>query len=190
MKSPATLLTITLLSLSTAACAGTGKPAAAPASKTASNAAASGNTTSETTATTFDSDDNPVRYYGHEAGAGDRQAITALLTHYYAAAAREDGAKACPLINSLIAETILENYGHQPASRGKTCAVIMSKLFKQTHQQLTVDSATLTITSVRVEGGTALVLLRFAKAPLPNHIAVHREGRTWKIWELFDAHMP
>lgn len=181
MKSLLALLAITLLGLGATACGGASERTGSTL-KTASSATATG--------LTFDSDDGPVRFYGHEAGAANRQAITTLVTRYYAVAVKEDGAKACPLIHSLIAETIPEDYGELPASRGKTCAVVMSKLFKQRHQQLITDSATLEVISVRVEGGTTLVLLRFAKAPEPNYIPVHREGHTWKIWELFAGHMP
>jgi hypothetical protein len=192
MKALLAPLTIALLGLGATACGEVDKRTGS-APKTASNAAATGGSPARvyvTTAKAFDGDDAPVRFFGHEASAAERQPITALLTHYYAAAAKEDGAKACPLIHSLIAETIPEDYGQTPALRGTTCAVVMSKLFKQHHRQLVIDSATLEVTSVRVEGGRALALLRFAKAPVPNHIPVHREGRTWKIWELLDGPMP
>jgi hypothetical protein len=138
----------------------------------------------------FDSDDAPVRFFGHEASPAERRAVTALMTRYYALAAKEDGAKACPLIASVIAERIPEEFDEQTAFRGKTCAIIMSKVFAQRHRQLLLQSSTLEVTSVRVEGNRALVLVRFAHAPVPNHIAVHREGSTWKIWELFDSRLP
>ncbi len=177
MKSLLALLTIALLSLGAAACGSSNKH--------------TGLTTDEVgTPKAFDSDDAPVRFYGHEADAADRQAITALLTRYYAVAARGDGAEACPMIDSLIAETIAEDYGELPALRGKTCTTVVSKLFAQHHQQLTVDSATLEVTGVRVEGGRALALVRFAKAPVPDYIAVHREGSVWRIWELFAGQLP
>lgn len=191
MKSLLALPTITLLSLAVLACAGTGKHAGSTPKPATSAPVGGGQTTADVvTAKAFDSDDAPIRFYGHEASAAEKQPIVALLTHYYAAAAKDDGAKACPLIHPLIAETIHEDYGQTLSPHDKTCAVVMSQLFKRYHRQLATDSATLEVTSVRIEGIRALVLLRFAKAPVPNHIAVHREGSAWKIWELFDSQMP
>lgn len=187
------LLTIALLGLGASACGSAGNTAGSQSS-TASNAASTSHraATLTTTATgvTFDADDGPIRFYGHEASGAERQAISALVRRYYAAAARQDGSQACRVMHSLTAETVAEDYGQTPALRGKTCAVVMSKLFKQRHRELILDSVTLEAIAVRVEGGTALVLLRFAKASEPDHIKLRREGRTWRTWDLLAGHMP
>ncbi len=138
----------------------------------------------------YDGDDGPIRFFGQEAGASDRQALTALVSRYYAAAAKEDGAGACPLMAALTVETIPEDYGEEPELSGKTCATIMSKLFAQRHAELLRDSATLKVIDARVQGNRALLLLRFNGAAEPNHIAAHHEGSAWKIWELLATHMP
>jgi hypothetical protein len=192
-------LAITLLGFGANACGEASKPAGSAPTTASSAAATTGHPETVTTTATglvFDSDDDPVRFYGHEADTAQRQAITALVKSYYAAAAKDDGAKACRMIHPLIAEAIPEDYEEQPALRGRTCAVVMSKLLKQLHGRHAPESATpresatLKVIGVRVEGGIALVLLRFADAPEPDHIAVHLEGHSWKIWELFGNHMP
>jgi hypothetical protein len=192
MKPSLALLAIALLGLS--ACADTHRTAVSTLKTTSSTpTSADGPTTTVTTATgltTYDSDDAPLRFYGHAASEPERQAITAVVRRYYALAARMDGAGACQLIHSLIAETIVEGYGSLPASRGKTCAAVMSKIFGHRRQQLRLDSATLAVVSIRVQGVTGLVLLRFAKAAEPNHIQVRREGTVWKIWNLLANRMP
>jgi hypothetical protein len=137
----------------------------------------------------FDSDDAPVRFFGHEASGRDRREIVGLMRRYYAAAARADGAKACRMIHTLTIESIREEY-EERTGRSASCASIVADLFRRRRHQLALDSATLEIASIRVGEDSALVLVDFAKAPLPNHIAAHREAGAWKIWELFDGHMP
>ncbi len=192
MKAVLAALALALLGAMGIAACGESHKASSPTTRADSNAVtgqskAAGDVT---TAKAFDSDDAPVRFFGHEASAAERQPIVALITRYYALAAKGDGVHACPLIHSLVVESIAEEYGSLPALRAKTCGAIVSNLFRQRHSRLVLDSTTLEITSVRVEGNRALVLLRFAKAPVPNYIPVHREGRAWKIWELFDGQMP
>lgn len=199
MRALLALLALALLGFSANACGSASRPAGSASTTAPGAAATTGHpetVTTTATGTVFDEDDSSVRFYGHEASAPQWQAITALVKSYYAAAAKDDGAKACRMIHSLIAEAIPEDYAEQPSLRGKTCAVVMSKLFKQLHRQHAPESATpresatLEVIGVRVEGGVALVLLRFAKMPEPHHTAVHLEGHTWKMWELFGNHMP
>lgn len=127
-----------------------------------------------------------IETYGHEASAADRRAITTLVTHYYAAAATDDGAKACSLIYSIIAEGIPEDYGQPPgpaALRGKTCAAVMSKLFRRIPGQPAAVLATTRVIGVRVKGRNATVLLH-SKAMRVGEIHVERELGTWKIGAL------
>jgi hypothetical protein len=192
-------LAIALVGFGANACGEASKPAGSASTTASSPAVTTGRPETVTTTATglvFDSDDDPIRFYGHEADAAESRAITALVRGYYAGAAKDDGARACRMIHPLIAEAIPEDYAEQPSLRGKTCAVVMSKLLKQLHRRHAPESAspkesaTLEVIGVRVEGGIALVLLRFANAPEPDHIAVHLEGHNWKIWELFGNHMP
>jgi len=215
MKSLLALSAVALLSLGVAGCGGSSKgtdstPQAYP---DAASGSAAGTTASNTTPTASSAmttgqrakdsndldddpnsdDDNPIVDYGHAASAPENEAITAVVKRYYAAAAAGDGAKACSMLVSTVAEAVPEEYGEAsgPAYlRGKTCAVVMSKLFKRHHRQLADNIATFEVTKVRAEEGKGLVVLRFATTPEPRKIAVRREGSVWKIKELLDSGMP
>jgi hypothetical protein len=132
-------------------------------------------------------DDGKVLGYGHAADAADRRTSIGLVTRYFAAAAAEDGAKACASLVPFIAESVPEDDGHQPGLRGKTCAVVMSKLFKVHHQLLTMKSATLRVIGVRVEGDKALAILEFPTIPEVRQITERRVGSAWRLLDLFDG---
>jgi hypothetical protein len=137
-----------------------------------------------------DSDDNSVTDYGYAASATDRQAIAALAKRYYAAAAAGDGAKACSLIDSTLAEAIPEDYGQAPGPaylRGsKTCQAVMSLLFKHSHTQLT---GAFEVTGVRVSGSSAYALLGSTTTPA-SYILLKRDAGVWKIDTLLAGSLP
>ncbi len=132
-------------------------------------------------------DDEKVLYFGHAADATDQRISLALVTRYFALAATGDGAKACSLLVPFIAESVAENDGHSPALRGKTCAVVMSKLFKLHHRSLAEKNATLKAIEVRVESDRALVVLEFPTIPEVRQITERRVGSTWKLLDLLDG---
>jgi hypothetical protein len=136
-----------------------------------------------------DNDHNDDDYaWGQAASTSERLAVISLVRSYYAAAANDDGAKACTLLYSLLAEEIPETFGETPgppALRGATCAVVMSKLFKQERHQLLTDQATLQVTAVRVKHLRGHALLYFARGP--RDLFIHREHGTWKVDELLDS---
>jgi hypothetical protein len=202
------LLAVLLLSTGADACGAAGKGAgsASLASSNATSTGAAATTASSTTPaqshppkdsdndndkpsnSDYDSDDN----FGHAASATDRQAITALVKRYYATAAASDGAMACSLIYSIFAEAIPEDYGQPPGPpglRGKTCAVVMSKLFKQHHQQLAAQTATLKMARVLIDGNRGWALMSFGTIP-ERRMLVHREKGSWKIDALLDIGVP
>jgi hypothetical protein len=133
------------------------------------------------------SDDGKVLAFGHAAGAADAQALVALVTSYYRAAAREDGARACSMLYPFVAESIVEGYGQQASLRGDTCAAVMRKLFRQRHSALVRDSPTLDVTAVRVDGNKALVVLTFATAPEIRQIPERRGSNGWKMLNVIDG---
>jgi hypothetical protein len=213
MKLLLTLPAVVLLGVGATACGGVGKGPVS-ASQSSSNAAVAGSAVVRTASSAtpvqpspkkdsdgdgdnltnsfYDTDDKAILAYGHAASAAEVQAVTAVVKRYYAAASAGDGATACSLIYSILAESIAEDYGRPPgppALRGKTCAVVMSKLFKQRHQQLTADVFTLKVTGVRVDGKRGSALLSFRRMP-DRHILVHRERGAWKIYTLLDAGLP
>jgi hypothetical protein len=137
----------------------------------------------------YDGDDGAIRSYGHAASAADRRTIAALVKRYYAAAAASDGAKACPLIYSTQEEAIPEDYGRPPGpayARGKTCAVVMSKMFAHAHNKL---AGGFEVTGVRVEGREARALLGSRTVPA-RFVVVTRERGAWKIDELIGQPLP
>ena len=76
--------------------------------------------------TTFDSDDGRALHFGRAADATDRKAITAVVEHYYAALAAEDGSAACALMMAPVAESVPEEiYGPRALAHksGKSCRV-------------------------------------------------------------------
>jgi hypothetical protein len=133
-------------------------------------------------------DDAHVLYYGRAPSAPERQAIVSLVTSYYAASAAEDGAKGCTLLMPFVAESVAENYGHNPGLRGKTCAVVLSKLFAQNHSLLSGKNATLKFYTVRVDGTRALTVLSFSTLPEVRQLTERRDAAgAWKVLNLFDG---
>jgi hypothetical protein len=72
----------------------------------------------------------------HQPTLTERRQLTTLVTEYYAAMAAADGTKACKLMNPTLEAAIPEDYGQDPGprySRGKTCPVVMAKVFVHTY---------------------------------------------------------
>jgi hypothetical protein len=137
----------------------------------------------------YDSDDSAISAYGQAASTADEHAIAAVVKRYYAAASTSDGAKACPLMYSTLAEAIPEDYGQPPGpayARGKTCAVVLSKMFAHSHSKLAEGFA---VTGVRVEGKEARALLGSRTSPA-RFVVVTRERGVWKIDELLGQPLP
>jgi hypothetical protein len=190
-------LALVLLSAGPAACGATSNGDGSAASKSSPATApptvekASSTTINETDSNgLYDGDDGPALDYGHTANSKDLHTITALVTRYFAAAATEDGATACSLLYSIVAESVVESYGHTPSLRGSTCASVMSKLFRQHRKELTLDNTTIKVITVKEEGDKALTVLHFATSREARKIPEHREGSSWKILELLDSPLP
>lgn len=135
-----------------------------------------------------DNDNNHV--FGPRASVRDTQATTTLVRRYYAAAAAEDGALACRLMYSPIAESIAEDYGPAPGSggaTGETCAAAAARLFAQRHSQLETKRAALKVVAVRVRGRELAVTLRFGASRQLGYLELHRERGAWKVDDLLDS---
>jgi hypothetical protein len=135
-----------------------------------------------------DNDNNHV--FGHAASAADARAATALVKRYYAAAAAGNGAAACRLLYSPMAESIPEAYGPLAGTSAKSCPAIMSSLFRHQHKQLSVDSATLKVAAVRIRGNQASVLMAFETMKPKDYLELHRERGHWKIDRLLATEQP
>ncbi|HEX5309670.1 MAG TPA: hypothetical protein VFW38_11385 [Solirubrobacteraceae bacterium] len=160
---------------------------------TASSTTASSASTTQTQAQPqdrdHDSDENNDDYaYGHSASENERRAIVSVVRKYYAAAAADRGNVGCRLLYSLMAEEIPETYGENgpPQLHGGTCAVVMSKLFKEKHGLLVADARTLKVLAVRIKRNRGLVMMSFSGMP-QRDIMVHREFAAWKIDETLDT---
>lgn len=198
-------LTVVLLTLGLAACGDSGEGGASAGSTTAEVAAGttssrrppravlaapvSGDTDHDSSEqTTFDSDDGRALHFGHAADATDGRAITAVVEHYYAALAAEDGSAACALMMAPVAESVPEEiYGASALAHGsgRTCASVASELFAESHAQLVAESRTLRVIGVRVRRRRASALLRFG-ARSARHILLYREDGVWRIGTLAD----
>jgi hypothetical protein len=209
MKPRLALLAISLLSVCICACGGGG----GRADTTASSASVASTNDSTTTASTespladikADSDkDNDVGApgddkqntsalgFGHAASPSEQRAITALVKRYYAAGFAENGAKACSMIYSTLAESIPEDYSQTPGvpyMRGaKTCSASMTLFFRHYHPLLALEIPKLKVVRVRIEEHHGLVLLSFGTLP-EREIYVSRERHVWKMTGLLDVEL-
>jgi hypothetical protein len=126
---------------------------------------------------------SPPTAYGTPASADDRDAIAQLVERYYADAAADDGAGACSLLYSLVAESIPEDLGQPPGPpslRGSTCAAVMSKLFRQVPGQPPAVLAATRVSAVRTDGNRGIAMLR-SPTMLEGELRVKREHGTWRV---------
>ncbi len=137
----------------------------------------------------IDGDDHAVLAFGHTASATDRKALAAIVMRYYTAAGVADGARACSMMTARYVVVVPEDYGRGAGpsyARGKTCATVMSKLFKHLQKQVAV---LFKVTDVRVKGSVAIVLLGSALAPASD-VSLEQEDGTWKIASLIGTPLP
>jgi hypothetical protein len=139
-----------------------------------------------------DNDNALVRSFGHEASARDKRAVIALVKRYYAAAYSDTGAMACSLIYSPFAKAVAHDYGRAPgpaALRGNTCAVVLSKLFKQERHRIIADIKA-TVSTVHTRGNDGWVMLYYSNSEPERYLPVERERDIWKLSALLDSRLP
>jgi hypothetical protein len=136
-----------------------------------------------------DHDDDDARYleYGRAANPAELREALALVRGYYAAATAENGARACAMLDPIIAESVAEKYGQSPGVTGKTCAVVMSKIFANHHAALAVEDTTFRIPEIRVLGDKGLAILEFPTIPEVRKLELHRVDGTWRVLDLLDT---
>ena len=201
MKSPLVpLAVVVLLSACIAACGSTGKQTPAALHTASSSVAAAPAQTgtdadndNDLSAPYDDRSNNSVLASGHQPSASERRAITLLLKRYYKAATAENGARACAMIYSTLAEAVPEDYGQsppgQPYMKGTTCPMVLTMIFKHFHPQLSLELPKLKVAGMRISEGHGVAVLRFGRLP-ERQIAIRREGHTWKISALLDSELP
>lgn len=131
--------------------------------------------------------------FGHEATEPERRAIVALVKRYYAIALAGNGARACTMIYSTLAESVPEDYGSNeppgpPYMKGATCPVVLDGMFKYFHAQLAVEVPLLRVTHVRLLQHQGTALLSFGDLP-EREILVKRESHTWRMDALLDREL-
>ena len=183
--------------------AGSSPQASAPSTATVTTAPATGLSPAEASTNTgqisnksavdTDHDDHITEGYGHEASASDRRAVAAAVKAYYAVALAGEGARACSMMVSTLAKSVPEDYGRPPgpsALRGKTCEMVMTKLFGQQHGLLAREVPTMKVRKVRVNGNSILAFLAFKTTLEPREIGLDRKGGVWKVGALLDNSLP
>lgn len=140
----------------------------------------------------FDGDDRIVRAFGHAASPADRRTIAALVKRYYRAAAAQEGARGCAMLEANISKSLPEVLGGgagPPYLSGKTCAVVLTKVFRQNHRQMVIFAATLQVSSVRLGGDEGFVVLAFKRLP-GREFRLFLEHGVWKMGALLDGELP
>ena len=113
----------------------------------------------------------------------------ASVKRYYLAAAAEDGATACSLLTSALANSVAGGVDRSASSAVGGCGPSMSLLLRQQHRSLTArEPATMVVIGVYLKGDLGLALLGFRRIP-ESTILVEREARVWKIDALFDSEL-
>jgi len=143
-------------------------------------------------------DNRSTLRYGREAGAREARAVAAVVRGFYAAAATDDGARACQLIARPIAHSrhivdlLPEAYRPAPGSsvlRGKSCAAVESLVFEVEQGQRVTESATLVVRAVRVLHDRAFALLGFQGVG-ERELQLRREAGGWRVDALADRALP
>lgn len=132
-------------------------------------------------------DDERALDFGHPASPVERRAITGLIVDYYAAAVKSDGARACTLLAPQLRETLVIQNGESKSLYGRSCAVVLSKLFTLHHRELTEKEAALKVVGVRVSGGRAIGVLNFPEIPETRQFGVRVAGGRWHAFSVMDG---
>jgi hypothetical protein len=139
-------------------------------------------------------DDAEIEIYGKPATPGEWRATEAFARGYFAAAAAEDGARACPMLTSWLGPTLGGSYEGtlDPVYlHGKTCAEVMTKLFEHRHRLMAKEAKGLEVTDVRVTPHTAFILLAFRGVRERRFMGLERQGaNNWKLEALTDSQYP
>jgi hypothetical protein len=186
------LLVVSLLSFDVVACGGSGSGSASRAHSSAvastGGATVPASTSASQTSTTGEGPGSSERKFDETAGVAasdaERSAIAALVKRYYAAVAADNGAQACSLLYPPLGKAIVEDYGNSVSPsylRGKTCSVVMSKIFKHRRGQPTSDVSGIEVTGVRVVNGTAAIVLLHSPTMPVGEISLSREGKKWTV---------
>jgi hypothetical protein len=102
--------------------------------------------------------------------------------------ANHDGRKGCALMNPTLEAAIAEDYGQPPGplyARGKTCRVVLTKIFNHTYPGRPADAVASRITGFLLFANEGYVYVRSRVNP-HGEITVSRShpGGRWRIGSL------
>jgi hypothetical protein len=134
----------------------------------------------------YDEDDYAVLLFGEPATAAESRELTLLIRSYYMAARAYDGASACRMIYSKLANSAVGDFGAPSGLSGKTCASLMTQLLERDRRELQPIRE---VRDIRVEGDHASAMLRFASMS-DRHAMFLREHGVWKLDLLLPVELP
>jgi hypothetical protein len=141
-----------------------------------------------------DKNNRGVLEFGRPASAANHRQIVSLLKRYYAAVAVGDGASACSMTYSTLAESLPEDYGMAPGPlylRGaKSCPEVLTLMFAHFHGRLAAEGTRFKAAKVLLDGGQGIAIVNFGSMP-ERQITIEREGpRIWKVATVLDRELP
>jgi hypothetical protein len=122
---------------------------------------------------------------GHEATGKTRREVTVLVERFYKAAVADDGAAACFLLTPAMVKSVPEDYGAAPGTpylKGKTCSVVMTKLFKHPYGVTVADLATTRVVGVHLNDNGHRGFARLHSSLMrTGEMVVERVDGKWRI---------
>ncbi len=90
------------------------------------------------------------------------------------------------MLHPSLERSVISDYGKSPPGppylSGKTCQVVMRKVFAHRHGVPVRNLTAIEVTEVRAAGTKVIALFRSDGER--GELAVHREGNTWTVWQL------
>jgi len=136
----------------------------------------------------IDEDDSAILNFGHAVSPRVESELIALTKRYYALALAGNGAKACSMLYSATATEVVVEQDDWGVS-GKTCPVVMSKIFQQRHQQIAAELRSFNVVRVRSDGLSGYLVVRTPISPVAREFSARRVGRAWKVGQPLDRKM-
>jgi hypothetical protein len=141
----------------------------------------------------YDFDEAHIFDFGNAADPATRRSMARVVRRYYAEAAAEHGQAACGLMASKLKSAVPRTYGEgsaPPALRGRTCASVMTKLFRRLHGRIGLESATLQTGLARVAHRVGYLVLGFGGERPMFYMPVRQENGAWKIAAVVENGVP
>ena len=135
-----------------------------------------------------DEDDSTILNFGHAVSPRVESELKALTKRYYALALAGNGAKACSMLYSATATEVVVEQDDWGVS-GKTCPVVMSKIFQQRHRQIAAELRSFNVVRVRTDGLSGYLVVRTPVSPVAREFSARRVGHAWKVGQPLDRQM-